>query len=303
MLSAAKIIFIYYKVQFVEFTLSFALKNVADKLGMTYQTIELSPSEFGFNKISSTDENVLVFFIFDTNRGAKELDLLKIRVPNAKLIQFGGDVHYAGIDKELFARINLHIDPMTDIVRDVNSLGFRAAHYYWTISETLIKMIQDDDRPISKNHDIICLCTENTPYRTNLFNDLRAHFSTYTHLQERDFTKIIGYYKRSYISLGTSSPCIGDWTKRSNKGFRDWISPFTQTLLIYDDIAEIKEINKNELIVPIFPYDGERKFLIDLIKYYKENTEKRQELIEKQRTWVNGNTIESQLLNIINKHF
>jgi hypothetical protein len=291
----AHIYFIYFPVQFVEYTFHFSLENLAKKFQVPFTAYTYGEWQTDFDRIPTTQDKILVFFIHDVNRPARMVENLLGRCPNAVLVQFGGDTHYLGVDAALFTKIHIHLDTMYETVKKLkNELGLTAYHFYWTISETFIKQIQEDCREFERDNTIICLCNTNTHYRRILFEKLQKKFKVLHHLREFNPQKLIEHYKRSIICLGTSSPCINDWTKRSNKGFRDWIAPFCGTLLIYDDIEEIRDIE----IVPTFKY-GSICHLYECVDNVLANPPAMQPKIEAQRKWALENTLEKQFEKIL----
>lgn len=286
-----KIIFLYYKVQFVEYTLGFALSNIAAMHNIEYEECHYNDGEKHLNIEIRPDYKYIVCFIYDPNRSEITLKQLK-RQQNVRLVQFGGDVHYYRVDPNHFKHVHLHIDTMLRVQEEIEELGTSYAHYYWSISQKMIDMIKPDK--VEKTHDLICLCRNNTQYRNKFFKDIGNKYALKINLNEYDYDKIVEHYKSSLICLGTSSPCTNYWHKRSMKGFRDWIAPFCDTVLIYDDINEIRLTD----VVPMYKYD-DMESLFGLIEEMKNDADKRSFYIEKQKHWAVNNTIDNQLTNIL----
>ena len=78
------------------------------------------------------------------------------------------------------------------------------------------------------------------------------------------------------------------------KGFRDWIAPFCNTPLIYDDYPDILDIGP---IIPTYKY-GEWATAGKLIRELQEDKDRYNSLIEQQKEWCLDNTLERQLLKI-----
>ena len=292
-----EIAFIYWPAQFVEYTLDFALENVARQNKIKYTSIKYNPSERHLNTPASLAKT-LICYCFDSNRNDSDYEQARLLRPNALFLQFGGDLHYdPGIDQHT-RNVDIHVDTMFEVVGKVKELGRSSYHYYWSISQKMIDIINQDKKDYPKDIDFICLCRLCTSYRYQFFNEIGKQCTYITGHNEFDISKIISYYKRSRLCLGTSSPCIETWG-RSMKGFRDWIAPFCDCVLIYDDIEEMRVLCE---IVPSYTYNNYVE-LFDLKKTLYNNRDTYNFFLGKQKEWALDNTIDKQLSRILTDYF
>lgn len=291
------LIFLYWPSQFQELTLHYALENVAKQLGLNYIEIRYGPNACGF-PLNGKYSNSLVFFIFDPHRTIAHINEMREKCPNSRLIQFSGDTIYYGPDEKVFDNIDVHIDCMYTATWQLKEFKLPVHHFYWSISEKFIKTIEQHNEDFPKSLDLICLCTDYTDYRHKLFDDLKSKYSIAYNLKESNVHKIISKYKEAKIVLGTSSPCAPHYNARSCKGFRDWIAPFTNSVLIYDDIEEMKPLKK---IVPLYRYN-DKDDMFRVIDSLKNDEDKRKFYIDKQRVWALQNSCDKQFLRILQKY-
>src|SRR3990167_1714726 len=110
-----EIAFIYWPAQFVEYTLDFALENVARQNKIKYTSIKYNPSERHLNTPASLAKT-LICYCFDSNRNDSDYEQARLLMPNALFLQFGGDLHYdPGIDQHT-RNVDIHVDTMFEVV-------------------------------------------------------------------------------------------------------------------------------------------------------------------------------------------
>lgn len=196
--------------------------------------------------------------------------------------------------QELLNNIFIHIDTMycvKDMIKDIN-----VEMIYWSISEKMIKLIDETKR--DKTIPVICLIKSMTYARNTFLNEIRE---TYQIQGGGNFAweEVVRMNKQSSVCLGISLPAIEPYVERSNKGFRDWMAPFCDCVLIYDDIQEIVDIGSD--IVPIYNYKdakGAKALIQDLL----DHPSLAKKLINKQKAWAIENTMDNQLVKIFNKY-
>ena len=99
--------------------------------------------------------------------------------------------------------------------------------------------------------------------------------------------------------VGTTSSNIPHRPERCMKGFRDFLAPFCNSVLIYDDYHDVLKyfVDDEGIIVPIFSFT--EFFTIDNI--YEKLT-KDQELynnyIKRQKKWATNNTLYKQFTKL-----
>jgi len=251
-------------------------------------------------KESVSDDKPLIFFFFDPARDINEINYVKNLYPQAKLISFGGDVHYININsfKHIWEACDLHIDTMFSVKPQIE-LYTKYDHYFWTLSETAIEEIYNHNSFPEKTNDVIFLGNVVTNFRKQFFSNLKRTYKVLCHLKEFDYDKVLNHYKSTYITLESTTPCADFWSKHSMKGFRAWVGPFCDSVSICND--DLKNSEMEELSDIIYWYNSHN--LHSVINELKSNEKLRLEYINKQREWILNNTIEKQLKKIIDKHF
>src|SRR5690606_26991256 len=155
--------------------------------------------------------------------------------------------------------IDIHLDPIQKVANDIQQIsGKPTEHWWWSISESMISelsSIRDDSLTEEKERDLICLCnfTPGMYERNVLFENIkRRGMSLAFNKKLFNIPDIYREYNKSKAALGTTTRCIEGLPHRSMKGFRDWIAPFCDTVLIYDDYIDI--VNNLKYLVPIYRY-------------------------------------------------
>lgn len=145
--------------------------------------------------------------------------------------------------------------------------------------------------------DAICMCNVSTRQRYQFFKSLSDRkCSVFTDLKIRNLEKTKRLYEKCWCVIGhTMSPHEGIYT-RSLKAWRDWIGPCTNTILIYDNHPTIVEYFDG--IVPTYDYNNPYSFL-DSLYTFIINPQKYMDILNKQKSWLKNNTIEKQLLPLI----
>jgi hypothetical protein len=283
-----------------------ALENIAKHLGFKYTSLKLGdwkkPQEV-IDQVTPFDEETIFITTFDSRWKIKHYESIKKKIPNLKVVFLGSDTHYTGRTEEgkilgleqLEWPIDLYLDSIKSVTEEAQDY-VESAHYYWTASRSVIDIINELELSKEKQYDAICLCsTDNSGfYRREMFQALdEQSLWVLRNLREKDLFKIFDIYARSWVALGTTTPCF-DTKARSMKGFRDWIAPFCNTPLIYDDYPDILDIGP---IIPTYKY-GEWETAGKLIRELQEDKDRYNSLIEQQKEWCLDNTLERQLLKI-----
>lgn len=240
---------------------------------------------------------------------------LRIVYPNAKLVCLGSDTIYyittgknGGYQIKYPQELDLFLEKMDPCIEEYKKRGVNVDGWMWTISEYLIdrcSKYQSDE----KLYDFIGVYAPHTinregSYRNRMVNYIRDSAFTFTQgggtgHEDQDLDRLFTAYSKSRFTLGTTShdnPAF-----HGMKGFRDWIGPFMGSLLIYDDYPEIISKFDGGATVPIYGY-GNFEELIEVANYFTINKTHYNALLEKQKEWARKNTIEEQLLYLLEKH-
>ena len=259
------------------------------------------------DRLPELEDDVIFITTYDNGWTREHYDRIKNKMPKAKTVFLASDTHYDGKTESgslvglqnIEWPLDLYLDTMKEVVQEASSL-FTSAHYYWSISQTLIDKIESLELETAKRYDAICLCsTDNeSGVRKELFQALdEAGLWVLRNLDEHDLEKIFNLYSQSWITLGTTTSCMSS-ELRSMKGFRDWIAPLCGSLLIYDNFPDVVDIGS---FIPIYRY-GHWQEAAQIIKDLKNNTSLYNMLIKKQRRWVLDNTLDKQLIRIFEEH-
>ncbi len=257
-------------------------------------------------------ENIFLS-IADQSYIHKPLSWLKEQMPRCKIVMLGCDSIYFAQYKQYddCGVVDLHLDLLSEVVEYMTTIGRKADRWSWTTSKSFIDDLTKLTLSSRKTHDAIALIRERgqfaTPYRYELRSYLlKAGYKVLMNLELTNMRKVYDLYACSWISLGTTS---SSWdqgrTQRTMKGFRDWISPWLNTVLIYDKHSDIMTgtdaFESYSSSVPLYEYDSFQS-IIDLTNELKNTPTEYCRWLEKQRQYSVDNTIEKQLLFLFRKH-
>jgi hypothetical protein len=105
-------------------------------------------------------------------------------------------------------------------------------------------------------------------------------------------------FAQSSIAIGTTTPSSD--RERNGKGFRDWIAPFFDCVLIHDDFNGY--IDLYDGIVPMYEYGNVDSCAKTIEEVKSWSPEKRAEVIAKQCAFAEHNTLEKQLYRSYHKY-
>lgn len=275
-------------------TFGYALNNISKRLNLEYNPIWYTKSE----QLTDVASQEAKFVLLDFNPFYDPQDLrnLKKKCPNAKLIVFSADTIYSGegADKWATWEPDLWLDTIESVV--LNTTLFPCKQLFWTISESVINEIQSLSHELNfeKTNFFLTMCRCAQPERFLFFHELEIRNKRVRHTLNLWEPKLIYQsYAESWFSLGISSP-VWAGKPRSMKGYRDWIAPFCDTVLIYDDYPDVQKYWP----CPIYKFQDYKdciRITTDLITNPKEY----QRWIEIQKQWGYNNTIEKQLERIL----
>jgi hypothetical protein len=113
--------------------------------------------------------------------------------------------------------------------------------------------------------------------------------------------KIYRKYISSWFTLGTTSHNRPELTKEGTmKGFRDWIGPILNSLLIYDNHPNIIKLFPVDYI-PLYSY-GKFDEILNIVDQLKKDTWLYKFFLSQQKKWAIDNTIDKQLYKLLLKH-
>ena len=275
------------KTGFILSTYGSALKNIAKELGTEYKYTTSS------NDIKTQEKSLIVQI--DSNESAGILDELKKNIPNSYVIRICMDSPYCiELNEEYMRNVDHHLNLMSEYV-DKTKNFVKSDIFFCTLSESLYKFYQGDMH--NKQYHAISLCSVKTKERAAFFGHLTdRNYTVFAGLDLHNIKKIKEIYQKTWFSLGHTMSCHDGIYKRSMKGYRDWIAPCTNTLIIYDDHVDIKKYFDD--IIPTYTY-GNIDSILDLSFKLISNPKKYIRFLEKQQEWLKNNTIEKQLLPLI----
>ena len=295
------IAFLYTESFLWEKTIGFALQNICETHNFLYKPLPYIGGHIrGFRQVlehQEVDENCKIFCC-EQNPDFKEHDerLLRQKFPNAKLACFTGDSIYYGYPDAFPWTVDLWLDTVKIAVNKTTK--FPAEHFYWSVSETILRDIQASALECgAKSRWFISLCHSNSGERTRFMNDLKYSGREVLWNQNLwELRPIYELYAKSWFALGHTTP-VHDNKARSMKGFRDWLAPALDCLLIYDDYPDIRDLE----IVPTYKYldAGEVIRLTDLLR---NNPKLYQDFLEKQKKWAWDNSLEQQIERLFKKY-
>lgn len=233
------------------------------------------------------------------------IDNIKNIFPNSHIIVLGSYTNTIDgfIEYDHPSKVDLHLDTSYDVVKYYKTQNIITDLFLWSGSQPIFDLAKQftDTTSVDKSRDCICLsrCEPSFYDRSHLFNGIQSHgLSLGFNFYKENLNDVFFEYLVSEVSIGTTSPSSD--VLRNGKGFRDWLSPFLNCLLIHDDYEGYIDLYKN--VVPMYEYNNIQD-CIDKIKYIKNlnNTEK-QNLLKKQIQFAELNTIENQLFRAYKKY-
>lgn len=282
----------------------------------------ISFSDMKLRKINR-DESNDVLFIFEIgypqHAGLTAKDLRKW-FPNAKFITLCCDTMY-------YIKNNLPLQlpdqkEEIELTLELNSncrfwfdeKGIKNDLWMWTISDKLIDELMVLAGPLDfsiKDNDFIgvyhpCSISNVGSYRNNMIKYIKDNGYTFsqgggTGHNDGNLEKIYRKYISSWFTLGTTSHNRPELTKEGTmKGFRDWIGPILNSLLIYDNHPNVKELFPLH-IIPNYEY-GDFEKILKLAKILKEEKKLYLTILKSQKQWAKDNTIDKQLYRLLVKH-
>lgn len=238
------------------------------------------------------------------------VDGVRRAFPNSKIIVLGSYSTHCNeyIEYDHPGKADLHLDTSYNVARSMRERGIVADMYLWSGSKSVYDAATEYDkqhRNNDKQRDVLCLsrCPNSSPgqhyyERFRLLNGLKERgIFLDVNLEIWNMDQVFREYEDSFIALGTTTPSSDP--ERNGKGFRDWIAPHLNCLLIHDDYEGYVDVFKD--IVPMYTY-GDIDGCTALIRDILDNREKYDDIIKKQVDFAYHNTIELQLLRAYNKY-
>ncbi len=293
-----------------ESRISTALRAVANRDSYKYIPVKRED----LNTIAYSGDCVILAPAAAIKMGKCRIDDLRKRCPLSKIIVFAGDSHYylAGYENgapwELYdiqqgyeylypGEVDLHLDLMQSVVDEYTRRGIRAASWDWSVCQHDI----DDSlqyRGVTKDHNFIFLGNLCSQYR-RIFTEV-VKSNKYSIITSGMFPveQTPRSYARADVCIGSTSPVFGNDEVhakhvRSMKGARDWIAPFHNTVLIYDNFDEV--VNRWHSTV-LYNYFSPST-ICDAYEYIQRVGSK--DILERQRQWAVENTLDKQFSRFI----
>ncbi len=277
-------IYFFYPNHFLwENTINLALKNIARESGKEYHGITYT--DLGFiDSLQQQSEPCIVCIENNYYHDEAFLAKLKRKFPNSKIVMFSGDTVY--YKPQIVP--DLLFETMKECIGWVNC---PTEHFYWSISEDLMRQAENTER-LPKEQDCICLCN-------GASNERRIFMGTVGCLYGLDIWNleaIFKAYSKCWVALGHT---VSVWENRprSMKGFRDWIAPFCDTVLIYDNYPDIIDIG----VVPTYEFKNPDSAKA-LIERLKNEPEFYAGILKMQKEWAYAHTLEYQIGTTLRKH-
>jgi hypothetical protein len=256
---------------------------------------------------ADSDELIFIFEAGTPFHTGWTLPQIKQYFPNSKLVPLAADASIFILERGQhqldYNYIDLWLDCDQRCVDIYRNLGIDADIWMWTISDWFIDYITSyyNHCAQSKNYDFIGVYgpyTLEVGDRGHMLSYLKKHNFSFTNgggngPDDNDIDRLIDHFIKSKITLGTTSHTIPNF--HGIKGFRDWIGPFTNTPLIYDDWHLVQKLYGD--IVPYYRYNHPED-IVDL--FYK--VDGNFEIINKQQLWAIENTIDKQLCRLLQKY-
>lgn len=182
----------------------------------------------------------------------------------------------------------------------------------WSISEATIQKLTQYNINQEKSLDFLCMMrvVSFNQYRTKLKDYL--YKSSYNIMFEpnkincskNNFKNLYDMYNKTWFIFGTTSSNIPHRPEKCMKGFRDFLAPFCNSVLIYDNYPDVlKYFTDSEgVVVPIYNYSD----WTTINKIYDEltnNLDLYNNYIERQKQWAMNNTLYKQFLRLFKEWF
>ena len=281
-------------------SLGLALDNMSKKFNFEYIPKHYQPGQWHIDDVEPTNDDILVFFIYETKREPVDFQRLLQKCPNAKTVQIScdgqDDFGVTGYYNPEY--INIHLDLIEEYADRMNEKGVKSELFWWTISEKTLDVINTSP-DVERNLDFICLCRICTYEREWFFNQISTTRKIIAGINCNDMHQVVSLYKRTKFTLGITHSTHSGHPKRSIKAFRDWIGPLCGSMLVYDDHPQICKYFSN--FVPIYRYN-EIDSLLSVTDFIRENQEQYDLIVQHQQDWIKNNFIETQLLKIFTKY-
>jgi hypothetical protein len=304
---------------FMYLSISYAIKNLSKYIDC--EVILYDYKDWKRRQIDKdSDQCIIILQAGQIPHGNWTVASLKEYYPNSKIVTLCGDTVWWMVNggQEIHDQhlVDLNLEPMPQCVEWMQQKGWNTEQYLWTCSEINIEELeqicpQDEINWSIKEIDLIGVygpwSISNPGYRHDMVKWLTENGCTFTQgggsgHQDNDLIKIYNAYQKSWLNLGTTSHNNSAISRMGcMKGWRDWISPFLNCLLIYDDHQNIQEAYNKNNIIPTYKYDNFNE-IKDLVMFYKNNTNIYHEKLLAQRKWAKDNTIDKQLVSLMLKY-
>lgn len=230
--------------------------------------------------------------------------------PNSRIIIWGTDTIFwrqKGLHQVNLSLVDLYLEEHEVIINEYRDLGITCDFFDWNISDELINYINKTNIQEEKIYDFIGVYHPYslTPdkYRGRMISFLQQNGYSFTQggggsHDDNDISRLLKHYRQSRICLGTSSHSTSNECK-FRKGFRDFIAPFCNIPIIYDNYYEV--INTWRDIMPYYEC-GNFNSIIDITQNLYSNSELYNNYINKQKEYAINNSIDKQLFNLIKKY-
>lgn len=292
-----------------KYTHGFAFQNFCTQCKI--QHCEYTLDDFK-NRNLIQDKNKNVIFVVDAafckiyNFSLYEL---KRYIPNGKIIVFGSDTIYylSNMNTHEISNVemcDLYLDTMVDVVDYYNKIGINSDLWKWSFSELYLSQLIKNNQEINKTIDCFSLMSDYPDYRKYLkyyLDNKNINFIISGNKTGWDNKSICQAYGESYCILGSTSP---SWTGniRTMKGYRDYIAPFLNSILIYDNHPQIEKLYFNNDIVPKYDYNN-LESIIELINKIKQMSKlDYNNLLQIQKEHFKYDSLEKQYYDLFIKH-
>lgn len=268
-------------------------------------------TEIRSRQIEPCDDKVI--FIFEAGipiHANFPLHIAKQYFPNSIFIPLATDTifyRYRNEHQMDLRLVDLYLESHKEVVDEYLSLGIKSDFWDWNISDWFIDYIEKNKIKTDKIYDFIGVyhpgTIQNGKYRGNMIEYLQNHGYTFTNgggngHDDNDIDRLIKYYCQSKIVLGTSSHNISN-TAQYRKGFRDFIGPFCDIPIIYDNYHEA--IRDWGPIMPYYKFGDFREIVTltdSLLSFHKIYNH----FVYKQQNYARNNSIDKQLYRLLLKY-
>jgi len=266
---------------------------------------------------------------FNRSYSPKEL---RQKFPNAKIVILMTDAQYnfrrtqpngkhdgeigwvlRGLDPSDFNAADMLLFSDHGVMMTYRSITKTLCEYFmWTIAESTITKLTTNKHLYSntiKTIDffaLINLVSYGQIRRRIRQHLLKSHYKVFfagnTLSTFDNFQQLYKVYNRSRFILGTTSSVIPTREERCMKGFRDWLAPFCNSVLIYDDYHDVMTyfVDDSGVVVPIYSF---RK-LATINGLYNDLTSDKElysSFIDRQRNWALKNTVYQQFTRLFQR--